>query len=299
VKRLKSERVGFDNQLAALERTLQAKQRDYEELLFLSGDANHAREVSQQELQRVKGAYEEERGRRETELRERHQVVQLRKNMFDRATRREAKRQEIVDKAIKEDGVDGEGEVALRTSMSAGGLGLSSPNGMTSGEHMEAHKVSARGSPHGLRAHPPLTLFVGRLACAQSKQKIDIFENAFRKIKEATGVSDVNEVIQKIEGQEGTSANLMALTKENQARIESITENRETLKKNVEEVKYSSRGGGHRRKLVDDKEESLNTAVNVLERWRARYVRAKRAPAQVGGGRVVGGFQLIVPLCEL
>ena len=55
MKRLKSERVGFDNQLAALERTLQAKQRDYEELLFLSGDANHAREVSQQELQRVKG----------------------------------------------------------------------------------------------------------------------------------------------------------------------------------------------------------------------------------------------------
>ena len=48
VKRLKEERVGFDNQLQALERTLQAKQRDYEELLFLSGDANHAREVSQQ-----------------------------------------------------------------------------------------------------------------------------------------------------------------------------------------------------------------------------------------------------------
>ena len=81
VKRLKSERVGFDNQLAALERTLQAKQRDYEELLFLSGDANHAREVSQQELQRVKGAYEEERGKRETELRERHKHVQFRKNM--------------------------------------------------------------------------------------------------------------------------------------------------------------------------------------------------------------------------
>ena len=55
---------------------------------------------------------------------------------------------------------------------------------------------------------------------AASNNKIDIFENAFRKIKEATGVSDVNEVIKKIEGQEGTSANLMSLTKENQARVE-------------------------------------------------------------------------------
>jgi len=38
VRRLKEERVGFDNQLAAIERTLGAKQRDYEELLLLAGD---------------------------------------------------------------------------------------------------------------------------------------------------------------------------------------------------------------------------------------------------------------------
>lgn len=39
------ERVGFDNQLGAVERTLQAKIKDYEELVLLSGDANHAREA--------------------------------------------------------------------------------------------------------------------------------------------------------------------------------------------------------------------------------------------------------------
>mmetsp|Transcript_9732 Transcript_9732/g.17669 ORF Transcript_9732/g.17669 Transcript_9732/m.17669 type:complete len:567 (+) Transcript_9732:62-1762(+) len=245
VKRLKEERVGFDNQLQALERTLQAKQRDYEELLFLSGDANHAREVSQQELQKVKGAYEEERLRRETELRERHQVVQLRKTMYDRAMKREAKRQEIIEKSIMEDGIDGEGESALRASMSTGVLGG------TGGSSKSADEFTK----------------------AASNNKIDIFENAFRKIKEATGVSDVNEVIKKIEGQEGTSANLMSLTKENQARVESLTESRETLKKKVEEIKYSSSGGGHRRKMVDDKEESLSTSINVLDRWKGKYER--------------------------
>ena len=65
----------------------------------------------------------------------------------------------------------------------------------------------------------------------------------------------------------------MALTKENQARIEAITETRELLNKTVEEVKYSSIGGGHRRKLVDDKEEGVSTATNVLDRWRAKYER--------------------------
>jgi len=89
VKRLKEERIGFDNQLAALERTFSAKQRDYEELLLLSGDANHAREVAQAELERVRGGYEEERRRRESELRERHQVVQLRKQMQERIERRD------------------------------------------------------------------------------------------------------------------------------------------------------------------------------------------------------------------
>ena len=46
VKRLREERVGFDNQLAAIERTLGAKQHDYEELLLLSGDAKHAKDIA-------------------------------------------------------------------------------------------------------------------------------------------------------------------------------------------------------------------------------------------------------------
>ena len=52
-------------------------------------------------------------------------------------------------------------------------------------------------------------------AASEARSKINIFENAFRKIKEATGVSDVNEVIQKITSQEGTTENLLSLTKEN------------------------------------------------------------------------------------
>ena len=41
----------------------------------------------------------------------------------------------------------------------------------------------------------------------------------------------------------------MALTKENQAKIESLSEMRRQLKAKVDDVKYSGVGGGHRRKL--------------------------------------------------
>ena len=182
VKRLKEERIGFDNQLAALERTYAAKQRDYEELLLLSGDANHAREVAQQELERVRGGYEEERKRREKESRERHQELALRRQMQDLISKRNKMRQEIIAQEAGDLGA--EGEETLKKAMAV--------NVMTS------QRVTQE-----------------RL---EQKTKIDIFENAFRKIKEATGVSDVNEVIQKIISQEGTTENLMLLTKENQAK---------------------------------------------------------------------------------
>jgi hypothetical protein len=65
------------------------------------------------------------------------------------------------------------------------------------------------------------------------KKKVDVFEDAFRKIQEATGVTDINEVIQKILNQEGTTDNLILLTKENQSKIEHLSKTRHDLKEKV------------------------------------------------------------------
>jgi len=43
---LKEERVGYDNQLAAIERSLKGKEHDFEELLLLAHDATHAKELA-------------------------------------------------------------------------------------------------------------------------------------------------------------------------------------------------------------------------------------------------------------
>eukprot|EP00904_Undaria_pinnatifida_P011087 jgi/Undpi1/7108/HiC_scaffold_22.g09582.m1 len=239
VKRLKEERVGFDNQLGAVERTLQAKIKDYEELLLLSGDANHAREVSQAESDRVRSCYEEERRRREAELRERHQIVQLRKQLKAQADR--------------------------RANMKAGILAMES----------EAGDTGEQGLKKAAAAHATTTakMVVDRIS---HKTKIDVFENAFRKIKEATGVSDVNEVIQKMVSQESTAESLMLLTKENQAKIEQLNKQKSSLKAAVEEVKYSGPGEGHRRKMVDDHEELLSNSVAKLERVRHKHERLSK-----------------------
>ena len=100
----------------------------------------------------------------------------------------------------------------------------------------------------------------------------------------STGVSDVNEVIQKIVSQESTTENLMSLTKENQQKIEALNEQKSRIKVHVEEIKYSGPGGGHRRKMVDDHEEQLAAAAARLERCRTKYERLAKMLIAVKAG---------------
>ncbi|GLD91987.1 hypothetical protein PINS_up000520 [Pythium insidiosum] len=248
VKRLKEERVGFDNQLAALERALAAKQHDYEELLLLSSDATHAREMILQELEKARGQYEDEKRQREKELREKQQYVKIRLEMSNRIDRREKQKVDVINREAGD--LNGEEEKHLKQSLAM--------TVMQQGMAIEEKK--------------------------EHRSKIDIFESAFRKIKEATGVSDVNEVIQKIVSQESTTDNLINLSKENQARLEHLQAEHTALKARVEELKYSGSGGGHRRKMVDDHEQNLALATAKLERAKLKYERLAKVLISVKAG---------------
>ena len=92
VTRLNEERVGFDNQLAAIERTLKAKDHDYHELLNISHDANHAKEVAVAQLQEFRAAYNEERKTKDKELSDRKAFVQARIDQTQKLERREKMR---------------------------------------------------------------------------------------------------------------------------------------------------------------------------------------------------------------
>ncbi|CAK4085955.1 unnamed protein product [Aphanomyces euteiches] len=248
VKRLKEERIGFDNQLAAIERAAAAKNHDYEELVMLSADAAHAKDVTLAELERARSTYDEERRQRDKELREKQQVVKMKLDMNARLDQRERHKLELVEEAA-DALAPGESEV-LKASLAV--------------QTLRDGRISDEKKEH--------------------RSKIDIFESAFRKIKEATGVTDVNEVIQKIVSQEGTTENLLMLTKENQARLETLQAEHVHLKTHVEELKYSGSGGGHRRKMVDDHETNLNLATAKLDRARLKFERVAKILISVKAG---------------
>jgi len=243
VKRLKEERVGFDNQLVTLEDTLQARERDYEELLLLSHDAYHAKEMAQAELHRFEQGVMEERNQRDKEVQEKKALVQQRVEMNQRLQQRERmlKQQQDLDRA---------GEIALKTTS----------------------------------AMAELAAGISSTQAEEERHRLHDYEEAFRRIKEATGVSDVNEVIQKFLTQEDTQNNLLKLSVEYQTKIDQLTEQRRQFKTQVDERKFSSAGNIGRRQVVDDFETHLAEASSKCERNKAKYERIAKVLIDVKTG---------------
>lgn len=73
----------------------------------------------------------------------------------------------------------------------------------------------------------------------EQQQKITTYEEAFKRIKEATGVSDTMEVVRRFEGQDETTKHLEALQKDNEKQITRLKEDKEKLQMEFEEMKYT------------------------------------------------------------
>ncbi|KAL7441561.1 hypothetical protein ACHAXH_009994 [Discostella pseudostelligera] len=234
VKRLKDEKVGFDNQLTALERTLESKHQDFEELVLLSGDASHAREIAFQNLQKSKCELEESKNRRSRDLRERQQHTKIRKQMIKK-----------LDK--------GEDERARAPSNPPDGNDL--------------YDSVAYPVPIGDCDSKQQQL-------ADQEHLLNVYETAFRKIKDVTGVSDVNDMIRKVIGQESTTENVQLLTAQNQTRIEYLTRLRDSLVQEVDNLKHAnSPAGFHTTKAPDERQDLIYLRSSMFERTKNQFDR--------------------------
>jgi len=248
VKRLKEERVNFDNQLGAIEATLHAKEHDYEELLLMSHDASHAKDVARVELAKLQSLVGEERKAREKELNERRNAVHAREEMHTRMVERERARHDIVMEAKGD--LSTEAEEALKKNL------------VTNALHHTLNQNVMEGE----------------------QQVVSAYEAAFRKIKEATGVGDVNEVIQKFMTQKDTEKSLLAMTREAQARIDQLAEEKAATKASVDEMKYSGAGGQSSRQEVEACEKRLGEATSAQDRVRTRHGRLTQVFVDIRAG---------------
>eukprot|EP00762_Andalucia_godoyi_P000027 ANDGO_02299.mRNA.1 Outer dynein arm protein 1 len=249
VKRLKEERIGFDHQLAAIERTLKAKERDLEELKLMSHDATHARDVARAELAGFKHAHDEAKRVRERELAERRAYVE--------AKVEQTKKMQQQSNAAN--------------SGNANGKDGKDSNSEEEKKKKQVADAMASESAAGARAR-------------EEESLLSNYEEMFRKIKEATGVSDVNEVISKFMTQEDTQKSLEETCKEQQTKVDALGEERNALKSRLEEVKYSGTANAGSRRIVDEFESQLADANAVCERNRQKYERLAKILINVKAG---------------
>lgn len=240
VKRLREERIGYDNQLAAIDRTLKAKEHDLEELILMSHDANHAKEVAKAELVKVDAQLAQERQNREKELVERRGQVRARQELNAKMEAREKSRVEIQ--------LEAQGDLNAKQ------------------EAVLTKTVVSNSLYHAANDQK----------LEEEEKRITTFEEAFRKIKEATGVSDVSEVIQKFMTQEDTHNNLKQINEESQDRIDKLKNERHELQAKLEELKYSGSGLDSSRRLVDEYEQKLAEAAANCEKERIKYEKVAK-----------------------
>ncbi|XP_036357591.1 coiled-coil domain-containing protein 151-like isoform X2 [Octopus sinensis] len=106
------------------------------------------------------------------------------------------------------------------------------------------------------------------LSGEEQQQKISTYEEAFRRIKEATGVSDTMEVVSRFENQGATTAHLEELKQENEKQISLLREEKVKLQKTFEEMKYTG-------------ETKLSRGQRMLEEFQEKLQEEETSRAEI------------------
>lgn len=73
----------------------------------------------------------------------------------------------------------------------------------------------------------------------QDQNKVDTYENAFQRIKEATGASSMQEVVERFQSQDSTTAHLETMKADAEQNVAKLRDEKARLNKEFEEMKYS------------------------------------------------------------
>merc|ERR1712127_592276 len=216
----------------------------------MSHDAQHAKEVAKAELLKLEHQLMEEKKQREKELADRRALVQQKVEMNQRMEKRDKMRREMALVDGGEQGGEPGGDASLKKTMFSTAF------------------------------HSALNDHV----MEEEQKKITTYEEAFREIKDATGVSDVNEVIQKFLTQDDTQKRLNELAKESTTRIEQLTEEKKRIQQKVVDAKMKASSTAGNRRIVDEFEQLLSEAKVKSERIKSKYERLTKVMINVKAG---------------
>lgn len=105
--------------------------------------------------------------------------------------------------------------------------------------------------------------------------KLEDYDEAMRRIKDATGVSDVNEIIQKFTTQSDIYNNLLELKSTNERKLLDMNDKKVEMRNEVEKMRYEGLES-NTRKQVDEVERHVNTASQKCDRNKEKLERINK-----------------------
>ncbi|KAJ3108269.1 hypothetical protein HDU97_001803 [Phlyctochytrium planicorne] len=109
------------------------------------------------------------------------------------------------------------------------------------------------------------------------EKKMAEYEEVMRLIKEATGVSNINEVIAKFQSQGDTHNHLAQLQKQNEARIEELKRKKSQVLVDFEDLKYSGESkSAHSQRMIEEFQLHLAEAQSRMLDAKHKYERVAK-----------------------
>jgi hypothetical protein len=112
----------------------------------------------------------------------------------------------------------------------------------------------------------------------QKEKKSLEYESKIKEIKEATGLSSISEVLNKIEGQQGTREHLEKLRDENEDKLKEMKAELKEIEISYEEMKFNSSHAkeSHNQALEDELQQHLTRAQEHMRKEQVNNVNATR-----------------------
>ncbi|XP_046899875.1 coiled-coil domain-containing protein 151 [Hypomesus transpacificus] len=119
----------------------------------------------------------------------------------------------------------------------------------------------------------------------EEERAISTFEEAFRRIKEATGVTDTRDIVERFTSQGDTQKHLENLKEENERTLQRLKEERDRLQEHFQTMKYSGEAKlSSRQQVLEERERHLLAEQQRCEAARERLDWLTRTLGTVRAG---------------
>ncbi|QDZ25392.1 outer dynein arm protein 1 [Chloropicon primus] len=245
---LRRERLVFDQIYKKLEKELEEKKREMANIIEVSNSAYEARDAALQELTILQNQADKEQAAFESEWRELGKMIDEDKKMKDIMKVKESKRS---SDAAGDDGSAGDGEKKGKKKL------------------MSKDWVSMKE----------------KALHRNQVDRIKSYSEAFQKIQEATGITDIDELVTKFLDAEDQNFTLFTYVNDLNLEIEKVESQINDIKSDIE--KYKGQGNdseSQRKKILDQLEDKLRQTEEKTEQTERQYEQSTKTISGLKSG---------------